>query len=203
MTDEVLSRAIEPFFTTKPAGEGSGMGLAVVHGFVKQSGGALRLSSALGHGATIALLFPVAEGAPAKKREARVVRMQAASEHVLLVEDEDPVRNTLARQLRLIGCTVTETSNGDAALQALEASRDIDLVLTDLVMPGELQGSELAEIVRRRFAHVRIIFMSGYPQDAAACKTGLRRGDVLLMKPIQHDQLVAALRAEFHHTEPT
>lgn len=202
MTDAVLSHAIEPFFTTKPQGEGSGMGLAMVHGFAKQSGGALRISSAPGLGATITLYFPVADSAPAEKRETRPERSQAASEHILLVEDEAPVRDTLARQLRLIGYTVTEASNGRAALQALETSAEIHLVLTDIVMPGDLQGPELAEIVRERLPHTQIVFMSGYPQDAVGRETGLGGDDLLLMKPIQYDELVTALRAQARKAAP-
>jgi signal transduction histidine kinase/ActR/RegA family two-component response regulator len=194
MTDEVRSRAIEPFFTTKPVGKGSGMGLAMVHGFAEQSGGALEISSTPGQGTTIRLYFPVAHGAPTEDREQPRVRPQRASEHILLVEDEDPVRHTLARQLRLIGYTVTEATNGRAALAALEQSDAIDLMLTDIVMPGDLQGPALARRVRERFPGVPIIFMSGYPREEALRQNGLSDEDVLLMKPVQYDDLLSALR---------
>jgi CheY-like chemotaxis protein len=194
MTDEVRSRAIEPFFTTKPVGKGSGMGLAMVHGFAEQSGGALEISSTPGQGTTIRLYFPVAHGAPTEDREQPRVRPQRASEHILLVEDEDPVRHTLARQLRLIGYTVTEATNGRAALAALEQSDAIDLMLTDIVIPGDLQGPALARRVRERVPGVPIIFMSGYPREEALRQNGLSDEDVLLMKPVQYDDLLSALR---------
>jgi len=199
MTDEVLSRAVEPFFTTKPIGEGSGMGLAMVHGFAEQSGGALTLSSAPGHGTAIRLYFPVAHGAPAEQEDTPTMRPHAASEHILLVEDEDPVRHTLARQLRLVGYTVTEACNGQSALQALDGPDPIDLILTDIVMPGEVQGPALAKRVRERFGALPIVFMSGYPQEAAMGVDGLRDEDVLLMKPVRYEELLSVLQAQFQN----
>jgi signal transduction histidine kinase/ActR/RegA family two-component response regulator len=198
MTEEVVSRATEPFFTTKPVGEGSGMGLAMVHGFAQQSGGALYLSSAPGEGTTVRLFFPVAHGAASvEEADSTTPNIHAASEHVLLVEDEDKVRHTLARQLRRIGYTVTEATNGQSALAALEQSHQIDLMLTDIVMPGPLQGPALAQIVRERYCGLPIIFMSGYPREEALQGDGLRDDDVLLTKPVEYDDLLRALRVQF------
>ena len=197
MTDEVRTKAIEPFFTTKPVGQGSGMGLAMVFGFMKQSGGGLRLLSEAGNGLTVDLYFPATDDdltAIAPVRESRMGT--AASEHILLVEDDDQVRNVIAQQLASLGYGVTAVDNAQAALDRLVPGCGIDLLLTDIVMPGSMQGPGLGRIARDRFPRLPVIFMSGYPQLDAAHGGDLRPDDMLLMKPLKTVELEKALKSK-------
>lgn len=194
MSTSVLENAFEPFFTTKPIGEGSGMGLAMVYGFVKQSGGIIRLYSEVGEGTTVKLYFPLAlhEADPMAAVQAPT-ELAGGDERLLLVEDDERVRRTLVRQLKGLGYRVVEAANGVEALRLI-ASHEVDLVLTDIVMPGPLQGPQLAQQIRAKFPATPIIFMSGYPLEAAIHGNGLRPNDIQLMKPVQLSELAAALR---------
>ena len=150
MTPEVKARAFEPFFTTKGTGRGNGLGLATIYGFVRQSGGNATIYSEVGKGTTVNLYLPrtaiqrVAE--PAEKRPAAAEAGQG--ETVLVVEDDDRVRRLTAARLETLGYRVLEAANGAAALKLLNDMGDIDLVFTDLVMPGGMSGLDLARRVR-------------------------------------------------------
>lgn len=193
MPKDVLAKVFEPFFTTKPVGRGSGMGLPMVYGFVKQSGGAIRVHSDVDTGSTFKLYFPFVNDV-AERTEAKPKHFEGRGEgHILLVEDEADVRQTIARQLRLNGYTVTEAECGVAAL-ALVTSEDVfDLVLTDIVMPGEIQGPKLAHLLRQKFPGLPIVFMSGYPKEAETDGPTLRPGDIQLMKPVRYAELLGAI----------
>jgi PAS domain S-box-containing protein len=168
MSTEVLQRAFEPFFTTKGPGEGSGLGLSMVYGFVKQSGGHIQLYSELGHGTTVRVYLP------ARDHDARIagnggrgaLHRAAGGEIILVVEDDRRVRNVSVRRLRELGYEVIEAENGPEALEVLARGERVDLLFTDVVMPGGLTGVELAREARRQRPNLRVLFTSGYAEPA-------------------------------------
>jgi signal transduction histidine kinase len=188
---EMRERIFEPFFTTKPIGQGTGLGLPSVLGFVRQSGGAIRLYSEAGRGATFKLYFPAAvtaSPAVAPDRERR---------RILLVEDDPLVRRMLSRRLALEGFDVAEASDGSSALRLYRAEGPFSLVLTDVVMPGEPQGPELVRRLRADDPNLRAVLMSGYPAEAATRGIGVPPGEIYLPKPIGRDDLRRALDLAF------
>jgi len=194
MDELTLKRAIEPFFTTKGQGEGTGLGLSMVHGLAAQSGGALRINSRVGKGTTAALWLPAADG-EAEELKARDNRLPAQPRRatILLVDDEDLVRQATAEMLREMGHRVAEAGSGAAALSQLGAGHDFDLLITDYLMPG-MRGSELAEEVRLRLPGLPALLMTGYANLAKGEAAGIPR----LPKPFREADLarhVAALLA--------
>lgn len=194
MSPETLSRAFEPFYTTKPVGKGSGLGLSMVYGFVKQSGGEAYIRSAPGEGCAVTLLFPRSlageQQGPhtAPSREAR-----GAGEHILVVEDDESVRAHLTSQLLGLGYRVTSAADAAEALTRLEEACP-DLLFTDVVMPGAMHGGQLAEEARRRLPRLKVLFTSGYAQNALE-EGGRLKPDVhLLGKPYRRRELAAKVR---------
>ena len=191
MPAEVVERAFEPFFTTKEIGKGTGLGLSMVYGFVKQSGGHAKIDSTMGLGTTINLYFPRAE-AIGSLRESQPARIETVGghEHILVVEDNGLVREHLTGQLKGLGYRVTAIENGDIALKILEQPNDIDLLFTDIVMPGKINGRQLAETTRRRFPELKILFTSGYAQSThvAACQVD---SDIIMLSKPYRRQLMA------------
>jgi PAS domain S-box-containing protein len=166
MDEETMSHIFEPFFTTKEQGEGTGLGLATVHGIVEQSNGAIQVSSEIGRGSVFRVYLPVAAGSVEAESAAAPVGETRGTETLLLVEDEEMVRQLVARVLRELGYEVFETSSGDEALLLCDSlDRSIDLLVTDVVMPG-MSGRELAEILTVRRPATRVLFMSGYTDEA-------------------------------------
>jgi PAS domain S-box-containing protein len=196
---DILDKVIEPFFTTKGPHLGTGLGLAMVHGFVRQSGGALRIYSEPGVGTTVKIMLPAeTEGGDTSVGPAAEDLLPSAlgGARILLVEDEDTVRRTIARILTERGHAVAEAASGDAALAAFERTAvPFDILLTDVVMPGTLQGPVLAQELARRAPGLGIVFMSGYANEAAIHGNGLRPGDLYLMKPIQRRELLSVIEA--------
>ncbi len=194
MADTTRQQAIVPFFTTKPVGEGSGLGLSMVHGFTRQSGGALRISSDPGSGTSVRMLFPISSGmAPASDYRVRPGESGSGG-RILMVEDDPAVLQVIRTQLESGGHKVEIACNGEEALKRLEQGADYDLLLTDVVMPGSLQGPDLAKAALRLKPDAKVIFMSGYPKEAAIGDTGLPGGIVLLQKPLRKDLLLDAVR---------
>jgi len=195
MDEATLTRAIEPFFTTKGQGEGTGLGLSMVHGLAAQSGGALRIRSKVGEGTTAELWLPIAEGS-ADQLDDRDDELpsQPRKANILLVDDEDLVRLATAEMLRDMGHSVTEASSGTAALDQLSVGREFDLLITDYLMPG-IRGSELIEEARERQPSLRALLLTGYANLAKGEAAGLPR----LAKPFREGDLVrvvASLLAE-------
>jgi PAS domain S-box-containing protein len=172
MSDEVRQRAFEPFFTTKPVGAGSGLGLSMVHGFVKQSGGHIQLYSEPGRGTSVRIFLPWAESADAPlepgsgaSNESDMLR---GSETILVVEDDVGVRRVVTARLTMLGYQVVEAANGTAALAMLADHPEAAMIFTDVVMPGGISGNELAEAAREARPDIKILFSSGYAEPAVA-----------------------------------
>ncbi len=198
MTPDVLKRVLEPFFTTKPLGEGTGLGLSQVYGFVRQSGGLLRLESAPGGGGTtVRVLMPRYHGAmavPPAAAPALSLEVDASSfeRTVLLVEDEPAVRATTAEALRDQGYTVLEAEHGSAGLHVLASGASVNLLVTDVGLPGKLNGRQLANTVRDRYPGLPVLFITGY---AGTVLDGpLAPGMQVISKPFTLDALMARIR---------
>jgi signal transduction histidine kinase/ActR/RegA family two-component response regulator len=195
--DKTLPQVFEPFFTTKAVGEGSGMGLAMVYGFVKQSNGTIRIESEVGVGTVIRLYFPVSESDGAIESEVSPNAFFGGTERVLLVEDEALVRRTVARQLEKAGYTVHVAENGKEALEIHEAEGPFDIMVSDIVMPGPLQGPALAGRIRERQKDIPVIFLSGYAQGSGLNQNTLFASELHLMKPVSMVALTTAIRRVF------
>jgi len=193
MTEAVRQRIFEPFFTTKAVGKGTGLGLAMVHGVVQQSGGDVTVQSAPGAGSTFTVYLPLAAGTPARAAEVSPT-VTAGHETVLVVDDDPDIRQVVRRALTYAGYDVLLAESGEAALQTLE-SRDgrVDLVLTDVMMPG-IGGRELAIRVRARHPGARILFSSGYAENAIAHHGVLANGVQFIAKPYSLQALTAKVR---------
>jgi signal transduction histidine kinase/CheY-like chemotaxis protein len=192
MDQATVDRAFEPFFSTKPTGQGSGMGMAMVYGFVQQSGGAIDLRSTPGQGTTVSMLFPLQGGEAARVEppgdRGEAIPAEGRRGMALLVEDDQGVRQLLRRELLDLGFSVLEAENGEEALALLEHSPDIQLLLSDVVMPGPVDGLALAERARARGTIPHIILMSGYV-PSRSCPSDLP----LLQKPFSRAELMMAL----------
>ena len=193
MEPEVLARAFDPFFTTKEEGQGTGLGLSQVFGWVKQSGGHIKIYSEVGHGTTIKLYLPraVAEGAVAPA-PAEPVPL-GGDETILVVEDNANVRKTVVRQLHDLGYRSVEAESGASALKLVAEGLWFDLLLTDVVMPGGMTGYQLADQLRRTRPDTRVLFTSGYTELARSADQ-LSRRDSLLSKPYRKQDLGRAVR---------
>jgi PAS domain S-box-containing protein len=195
MDKATAERAFEPFFTTKGTGHGSGLGLSMVYGFVKQSRGHLRLYSEPGHGTVIRLYLPRANGRqPCRDLLETEQTIPRGSERVLVVEDDDLVRGHVTAQLAELGYQVFEASSGPDALRNLDEHPEIDLLFTDIVMPGGLNGHELAHRARERLPGLPVLFTSGYTENVIGCDGSLEPGVQLLNKPYSRMQLAHKLR---------
>lgn len=199
MAPEVLERAFEPFFTTKETGTGTGLGLSMVYGFVQQSGGLIRIRSHLGSGTTVELYLP----RYISKGEEQVIGAQGnrglhesalrGQESVLLVEDDADIRDFVARTLLSLGYTVRQAANGKAALEILDTDAPLDLLLSDMTMPGGISGLDLVIEARRRRPTLKILCMSGYSEHVVAGLQPLEYS--LLEKPFLKHDLARAVRS--------
>jgi CheY-like chemotaxis protein len=200
MTPEVRQRAFEPFFTTKGPGMGSGLGLSMVYGFVKQSGGHIELQSETGRGTTVRIYLPAggtdARIAPGRRADAMGT---ANRETILVVEDDERVRRVSVGRLRELGYSIIEVGSGAAALKVLERGDIVDLLFTDIVMPGGMTGIDLARVVRRRWPKIKILFTSGYA-DPAMIEDGMLTSNAgWLGKPYSTGDLAGKLRELLQH----
>lgn len=195
MTPEVQARAFEPFFTTKGVGQGSGLGLSVVYGFAKQSGGHVNIYSEPGRGTTVKLYLPRA-AAPAAAQAARPrdALPPGQNERILVIEDDPDVRSLADRMLVSLGYRVTATADAAGARMLLASGEAFDLVLSDVILPGGTSGPEFADEAKASHPALGFIFMSGYPADAAKRNGFVGSDKVLLNKPFQLAQLAKVLR---------
>jgi two-component system NtrC family sensor kinase len=189
---DILPRVFEPFFTTKEVGKGTGLGLSQVYGFAKQSGGTATVSSVEGRGTIITLYLPRSVDAP--ELEAAPVPAQAPTETagtVLLVEDNADVAEVGAGYLRQLGYRVRSVANAQAALAALRLDADVDLVFSDILMPGGMNGLELAREITQRFPDLPVLLATGY---SASAQDAVRQGVVVLQKPYDLESLRRHIR---------
>ena len=190
MDAATLARAYEPFFTTKRFGLGSGLGLSMAYGLVKQSGGGIALQSQPGQGSKVQLVLPLTRHEPAPDAWADELALPHAGELVLLVEDEPHVRRVVRQQLIDLGFPVIEAEDGAQALEMIAQIPAIAIVLCDLVMPGAIDGHQLGRRIAASHPQMRIMLMSGYSDDA----TQVRADDLaLLAKPFSRQDLARAL----------
>jgi signal transduction histidine kinase/CheY-like chemotaxis protein len=195
MTREIIDRAFEPFFSTKELGQGTGLGLSQVYGFVKQSGGHIKIYSEAGEGTTVKIYLPRLVGPSAATEEVKTEPGRARpGECVLVVEDDAEVRAYVVETLQRLGYHVLEAAEGEGALALMNRhERNIDLLLTDVVMPG-MNGRKLAEDAKRRQPKLRILFMTGYSRNAIVHQGRLDPGVDLIQKPLTGAQLAAMVR---------
>ena len=193
MSKETQDKVFEPFFTTKEVGKGTGLGMSMVYGFVKQSGGHIRIYSEEGHGTTIKLYLPPARGqAPAAV--AAAAPLVGGAETILVVEDDDLVRNFVTTQLQTLGYQTLDTADGPSALQAVKNGLPFDLLFTDVILPNGMSGRQLADEVVKHRPGMRVLYTSGYTDNAIVHQGRLDPGVLLLSKPYRKSQLAKMIR---------
>ena len=195
MPPKVQEHAFEPFFTTKAVGAGSGLGLSMVYGFVKQSGGHVTIYSEQDEGTTIKIYLPRSAEEAAAERKPMIDEVPVAQgETVLVVEDDPEVRKLAVALLRNLGYQTLEAAAGAAALEQLETTTGIHLLLTDVVLPGGMNGRVLATEAVRRIPGIKVLYMSGYTENAIAHHGRLDADAELLQKPFRRTDLARAVR---------
>ena len=194
MTPDVRERAIEPFFTTKGEGQGTGLGLSMAFGFVKQSGGHFRIYSEVGHGTTIKAYFPRALEAEQTLPEPVANEVRGGTETILVVEDDPSVQATVVGMLSELGYQVLRADNAEMALAVLKAGVRCDLLFTDVVMPGKLKSTEMVRQARALLPDMKVLYTSGYTQNAIIHGGRLDAGVELLSKPYRREKLASKVR---------
>ena len=193
MPAEVRDKAFDPFFTTKEVGKGTGLGLSMVYGFVKQSGGHIKIYSEEGHGTTIKLYLPPARGSAEAARPAPAATA-GGSETILVVEDDSMVRDFVITQLHSLGYKTIAAADSRAALVYVENGEPFDVLFTDVIMPGGMTGRQLADEVTRRRPGMKVLYTSGYTDNAIVHHGRLDQGVLLLTKPYRKSQLAEMVR---------
>ena len=192
---DIRDRVFEPFFTTKDVGRGTGLGLSMVYGFVRQTGGMVKLDSEEGRGTVVRLYLPRAAGQAISKPElVQTVGQPGGRETILVVEDDALVRGYVVAQLGSLGYTTLVAGDGAAALAVVDQGAAFDLLFTDMIMPGGMNGRELAEAVRKRRPGVKVLYTSGYSDDAFMHDGHLDAGIALLTKPYRKQDLSRKIR---------
>ena len=194
MPPEVLQRAFEPFFTTKPTGQGTGLGLSMAYGFVKQSGGEILLKSELGQGTSVKIFLLKSAGQPVLEDECPPAPLVGGVETILVVEDEADVRNSTVELLSALGYQVLEAEDAESAVAMVNAGAQVDLVFSDVIMPGKVSALELGAAVMARLPRSQVLFTSGYAEGVLTHDGKLDAGVNLLQKPYSADVLSARIR---------
>ncbi|GJE25689.1 PAS domain-containing protein [Methylobacterium organophilum] len=194
MSPEIVAKVFEPFFTTKAEGKGSGLGLSMVYGFVKQSGGHVKIYSEVGHGTTIRLYLPRAVESEDVEVAVDTGPVAGGTETVLVVEDDPEVRATVVEMLSDLGYRVLKAVDATSALSVIESGIPIDLLFTDVVMPGALKSPELARKARERLPDIAVLFTSGYTENSIVHGGRLDAGVELLSKPYTREALARKFR---------
>ena len=192
MTKEVMQRAYEPFFTTKAQGKGTGLGLSQVYGFIKQSGGHMKIYSEPGQGTTVRLYLRRSNATSFSAVE-KFTGPKVGTEAILLVEDDSGVRDYVSELLRELGYHITTAANAEAAIELLTRGLHFDLLLTDVVLPG-MNGRQLAEYAARQRPSLKILYMTGYSRNAIIHQGRLDEGVSLIQKPVTQSDLAARIR---------
>jgi signal transduction histidine kinase/CheY-like chemotaxis protein len=190
----IIDRVFEPFFTSKEVGKGSGLGLSMVYGFVKQSGGHIKVYSEEGHGTTFRLYLPRTDAPAVQPAEPLPAEIEGGNETILVVEDDELVRAYVSTQLRGLGYTTLTAANGAEALAIADRGAAFDLLFTDVIMPGPLNGRQLAAEMLQRRSQLKVLFTSGYTENAIIHHGRLDSGVLLLAKPYRKLDLARMLR---------
>ncbi len=191
----MLERVFEPFFTTKEVGKGTGLGLSMVFGFIKQSGGHITIYSEEGHGTSIKMYLPRATGLSQTAAEVRMsASIKGGNEAVLVVEDDAMVRRYVITQIESLGYTTFEAANAAEALNVIDTAATVDLLFTDVIMPGIMNGRQLVDVARRRRPALKVLYTSGYTENAIVHHGRLDSGVLLLAKPYRKSELARMLR---------
>ena len=196
MSAEVIARAFDPFFTTKPLGQGTGLGLSMIYGFARQSGGQVRIYSEVGKGAMVCIYLPRHAGSeiPAEPLpDAASIVVAAAGENVLVVDDEPLVRMLVTEVLQDLGYRAIECEDGVAALKVLESTRRLDLMVTDVGLPNGINGRQLADAARTLRPSLKVLFITGYAENAVFSHGHLEAGFEVLTKPFAMDVLASRI----------
>ena len=202
MSPETLARVFEPFFTTKPAGEGTGLGLSQLYGFMKQSGGHVSLESIVGSGTKVSLYLPRALGESVALANGRKPQGKESDRNtVLIVEDDDDVRQYAVSLFRELGYGVLEAADGTAALRILESRPEVRFMFTDVGLPGDYNGKELADEARRRRPYLRVLYTTGYARTDILRQGRLDANALVVTKPFTFDELSTKVRAVFDGKE--
>ena len=195
MSSEVMARAFDPFFTTKGEGRGTGLGLSMVYGFVKQSGGEIKIESKVDKGTAIELFFPKCRQTAAAPEPPSEPGLPTGTETILVVEDDDRLRATAVGVLKDLGYETLEASDASSAIELLKTSRSVDLLFADLILSGSVSGQRLAGVARELHPSIKILFTSGYSERAARSKAQNGRESALLKKPYEVAELAASVRS--------
>ena len=198
MPSDVMARAFDPFYTTKPTGEGTGLGLSMIYGFAKQSNGQVRLYSEVGAGTTARIYLPRHQGDAVNEEEkqpepARAARAEAG-DTVLVVDDEPSVRMLVAEVLGELGYTAIEAADSVSGLKVLQSDVRIDLLITDVGLPGGMNGRQMADAARQRRPKLKVLFITGYAENAAISNGQLEPGMRILTKPFAMDKLTSKIK---------
>ncbi|MDN4058836.1 response regulator [Massilia sp. YIM B02769] len=203
MPPEVLQRAFEPFFTTKPVGQGTGLGLSMAYGFVKQSGGEILMHSAVGKGTSVRIYLPRSKTEAVAAAPAEHQPLCGGLETILVVEDEADVRDSTCAILSALGYEVLEATDASGAVALIESGRHIDLVFSDVIMPGPVSSLQLGEVLRRHLPDAQILYTSGYAEGVLAHEGKLNASVHLLQKPYHPDALSARIRHLLRRKKPS
>ncbi|HWE46740.1 MAG TPA: PAS domain S-box protein [Caulobacteraceae bacterium] len=198
MTPDVVARAFDPFFTTKPIGQGTGLGLSMIYGFAKQSNGEVRIYSEVGQGTTVKIYLPRHHGEAAEDLSAQTPQAMprpGAGEIVLVVDDEPTVRMLVADTLADLGYQSIEAVDAASGMKVLESDMTIDLLITDVGLPGGVNGKQLADTARARRPELKVLFITGYAENAAVSNGHLEAGMRVLSKPFPMEKLAACIRS--------
>jgi CheY-like chemotaxis protein len=184
MTPEVISRAFDPFYTTKPLGEGTGLGLSMVYGFARQSGGQVRIYSEVGKGTTMCLYLPRVLGDADEAETTTPFRADVGDGEVVLVVDDEPtIRLLIVDVLEENGYAAVEAGDGPAALRILQSEARIDLLITDVGLPGGMNGRQIADAARVTRPDLKVLFITGYAENAVVGNGHLDPGMAVMTKP--------------------
>jgi PAS domain S-box-containing protein len=190
----MLDKVFNPFFTSKQPGKGTGLGLSMVYGFVKQSAGHIKIYSEEGHGTTIKIYLPPGTGASLAPEAVTAPAIQGGRETILVVEDDKLVRDYVLTQLRSLGYVTLDAANGAEALAVIQAGHQFDLLFTDVIMPGAMNGRQLADEVQKSRPGVKVLFTSGYTENAIIHHGRLDTGVLLLAKPYRKSDMAGMIR---------
>jgi CheY-like chemotaxis protein len=203
MSQDVIDHVFEPFFTTKDVGAGSGLGLSMVHGFINQSGGFVTIDSTEGVGTTVNLYLPRSPETPASvQADLKGEVSQSRGEKILVVEDDPDVRTLSVALLAELGYETVEAMDGKEAIEVLQQTTGIDLLFTDVGLPGGMSGIDVAREASQHFPDIKILFTSGYGDDVLTRHGGIEPNAELIHKPFRKEELAQKLRAAMGQTLP-